>query len=107
VSDIFLSYARQDLPRVRPVVDALKARGWSVWWDRTITPGKIIEHVIQEALDEAKCVIVLWSRNSVKSEWVTDEAREGREKGKLIPALLDEVAMPLGFTNISTRQPLQ
>jgi hypothetical protein len=64
VSDIFLSYAREDLPRVKPVVEALVARGWSVWWDRTIKPGQIFERVIEAALDEARCVIVLWSRDS-------------------------------------------
>jgi hypothetical protein len=97
VSDIFLSYAREDLPRVKPIVDALKARGWSVWWDRTIKPGQIFERVIEAALEEARCVVVFWSRNSVRSEWVADEACEGRDKEKLIPALLDDVSMPLGF----------
>ena len=67
MSDIFLSYAREDLPRVKPVVDALAARGWSVWWDRTIKPGQIFAHEIQAALDKARCMIVLWSWNSVVS----------------------------------------
>jgi formylglycine-generating enzyme required for sulfatase activity len=97
VSDIFLSYAREDLELAKALASEPAARGWSVWWDRTIKRGQIFDRVIQAALDEAKCVIVLWSRHSVKSEWVTDEAREGREKEKLIPALLDDVVMPLGF----------
>jgi Sulfatase-modifying factor enzyme 1/TIR domain len=59
--------------------------------------GSRFERVIQAALDEARCVIVFWSRNSVRSEWVNDEAREGRDKEKLIPTLLDDVVMPLGF----------
>jgi formylglycine-generating enzyme required for sulfatase activity len=100
VSDIFLSYAREDRPRVKPVVDALAASGWSVWWDRTIIPGQIFERVIQTALDQAQCVVVLWSRHSVDSDWVQTEADEGQRRGVLIPALLDEVEIPLPFRRI-------
>jgi hypothetical protein len=100
VSDIFLSYAREDLPRVEPVVDALAKRGWSVWWDRTIIPGQVFARVIQAALDEARCVVVLWSRDSVESDWVTTEADDGQRRGILIPALLDDVVIPLAFRRI-------
>jgi hypothetical protein len=100
MSDIFLSYAREDLPRVKPVVYALAARGWSVWWDRTIRPGQSFARVIQAALDEAGCVVVLWSRDSVQSRWVLNEAGEGDRRGILIPALLDDVLTPLAFRDI-------
>ena len=100
MSHIFLSYAREDLARVKPVVEALVARGWSVWWDRTIKPGQIFARVIQIALDEARCVIVLWSRDSVESDWVQSEADEGQRRGILIPAILDEVMIPLAFRRI-------
>jgi formylglycine-generating enzyme len=100
VSDIFLSYAREDLPRVRPVVDALEARGWTVWWDRTIRPGQIFERVIETALNEARCVVVLWSRDSVQSNWVRKEAAEGERRGILIPALIDDVLIPFAFRDI-------
>jgi formylglycine-generating enzyme required for sulfatase activity len=102
VSDIFLSYAREDLPRVKPVVDALTARGWSVWWDRTIKPGQSFPRVIQGALDEAQCVVVLWSRDSVESDWVQNEARRGHRRRILIPAMLDEVLVPLEFEGLHT-----
>jgi hypothetical protein len=100
VSDIFLTYAREDLPRVKPVVDALAARGWSVWWDRTIEPGQIFAHEIQAALDNARCMIVLWSWNSVISFWVQVEAAEGHGRGILIPALLDDVVIPPEFSRM-------
>jgi sulfatase modifying factor 1 len=97
VSDIFISYASADRSRVMPLVDELRRRDWSVWWDRTIRPGKTWDQVIEAALDEARCVIVLWSRDSVKSDWVRTEAEEARKRGILVPALLDDVVIPLAF----------
>jgi hypothetical protein len=81
-------------------VDALAQLGWSVWWDRTILPGKRWEEVIETALDEARCVIVLWSKDSIQSEWVRVEANEARQRGILVPALLDDVKIPLPFRGI-------
>jgi len=83
-----------------PLVDALEARGWSVWWDPTIKPGQTWDEVIQVALAEARCVVVLWSLDSVTSEWVRIEAHAGKRRGILVPALLDDVTerIPLAFS---------
>ena len=48
--DIFLSYASEDLERVRPLIRALEQRGWRVWWDRTMLPGDDYEEVIDQAI---------------------------------------------------------
>ena len=100
MSDIFISYASADRARVKPIVDALQAQGWSVWWDRTILPGKNWDRVIEEALDAARCVIVLWSAVSAGSDWVRTEAEEAKQRGILVPVLLDEVQIPLAFRRI-------
>jgi len=97
VSDIFISYARVDRPRVKPLVDELERRGRSVWWDRTIRPGKTWDQVIKAALTDARCVIVLWSWNSIQSRWVRTEADDAKRRGILVPALLDDVVIPLAF----------
>ena len=98
MSDIFLSYANEDLPRVLPLVRALEQHGWTVWWDRTIPPGKTFDEVIERALATARCVVVVWSRASVASRWVRTEANEGLQKNILIPVLIDEaISMPLAF----------
>lgn len=70
MSDIFLSYANADLPRVQPLIAALEPHGWSVWWDRTILPGQTYDQVIDKALEEARCVLVVWSTASITSDWV-------------------------------------
>jgi hypothetical protein len=95
--DIFLSYSRHDKERIVPVVKALEARGWSVWWDRKIPPGKTFDQVIEEALSTAKCVIVVWSKDSVGSEWVKTEAAEGAERKILVPVAIDNVKIPLAY----------
>jgi formylglycine-generating enzyme required for sulfatase activity len=100
VNDIFISYASADRSRVKPLVDELKRRGWSVWWDPAILPGEAWDDVIEAALTKARCVIVLWSRDSIQSQWVRTEADDARQRGILVPALLDDVVIPLAFRQI-------
>ena len=80
MANVFLSYAREDSARAAIIAKALSRR-WTVWWDRTIPPGKTFDDVIEEALDRAACVVVLWSRTSVLSHWVRSEAAEGARRG--------------------------
>lgn len=100
MSDIFMSYATADRLVAEKLSAALSGRGWSVWWDRRIPPGRSFDQVITEALDAAKCVVVLWSASSVQSDWVKEEAAEGLRRRILVPAMLDEVQVPLGFRRI-------
>ena len=102
MADIFVSYASEDLERVRPLVAALEDRGWSVWWDRQLVAGPRFDEKIEEAIDIARCVVVAWSRYSVLSDWVRDEASEGRERGILVPLLLDSIKPPLGYRSLQT-----
>jgi formylglycine-generating enzyme required for sulfatase activity len=89
MSDIFISYSSEDRGKAKDIAEALKRQGFSVWWDRSILPGETFDTVIEEALDAAKCVIVLWSRTSVSSDWVKTEASEGKKRGILIPVLIE------------------
>ena len=100
MSDIFISYANHDRERIGPLVEALEARGWSVFWDTTLLPGETWHSKIAGELEAAKCVVVLWSASSIKSHWVFEEAGEGRQRGILVPATIDAVALPLGFRSL-------
>jgi hypothetical protein len=100
MSDIFISYTSADRPRAQVLAEALEEHGWSVWWDRTIPPGKTFDEVIEEALDASSCVIVVWSQTAVASQWVRAEAGEGLKRGILIPVLIEDVQLPLAFRQI-------
>ncbi len=102
MSDVFISYSRHDLDRARALARGLEAHQLSVWWDRAIPPGKTFDEVIEEALDAAGCVVVLWSESSVKSSWVKTEAAEAARRGVLIPILIDPVKIPLEFRRLQT-----
>jgi TIR domain/PDZ domain len=97
MADIFISYASEDRDRARTLAETLGARGWSVWWDREIPLGQSFDEVIEKALTSSKCVIVLWSAVSVVSEWVRNEASEGKRRGILVPVFIEPVDAPLAF----------
>jgi len=100
MADIFLSYSRLDLPRAREFERALEGYGWNVFWDRELLPGEDFRRAIGHELKQAHCVIVLWSRTSVDSEWVIDEAEAGKQNGRLVSVRIDDVEMPLGFRQL-------
>ena len=100
MADIFLSYTEKDRDVARRVAEMLGSVGWTVWWDRRIPAGGTWRSVLQHALEDMRCMVVLWSAHSVESEWVCEEATEGRRQGKLVPVLIEPVRPPAGFREI-------
>ena len=100
MTDIFISYAREDKPGAETLAKVLEEEGWTVWWDKTIPPGKTFDEVIEEAITAAKCVVVLWSEISIKSDWVKEEANIGKERKILVPVKIAPVDPPIGFGRI-------
>jgi len=100
MADVFISYAREDQARAEQVARGLEAMGLAVFWDTEIPPGQTWADYIEGKLAACKSVIVLWSQHSTKSQWVREEARMGRERAKLIPAILDGSPMPFGFGEV-------
>lgn len=102
MASVFLSYGHEDVKAARAVALALEKAGHSVWWDRHIKGGTEYSKEIELALEAADVVVVLWSRNSVGSPWVRDEAASGRDRGRLIPLGVDSTPPPLGFRQFQT-----
>jgi TolB-like protein len=99
---IFLSYAHADAARAQKLAAALAASGYDIWWDALIEGGAQFSKRIREALDRADVVMVLWSATSIDSDWVCDEAAQGRDRHRLVPITLDGSTPPLGFRQYQT-----
>ncbi len=77
----------EDKPRIKPLVDALQQRGWTVCRDRTILAGKVWNQEIERALVASRCVLVAWSQASVQSEWVRAETEPRAPRNGEIPSV--------------------
>lgn len=97
MASVFLSYDRDDAGIAPPIASALEKAGHSVWWDEHISGGSQFSKEIEQALDNADVVVVVWTQFSVESPWVRDEAGSGRDRGRLVPLSLDGTLPPLGF----------
>jgi adenylate cyclase len=97
---VFLSYAREDVDVARKLAGVLDDAGQTVWWDRHVHGGANFGTEIDRELKAAQVVMVLWSPASIASAWVQDEAAEGRDTGRLVPATLESVKPPLGFRQL-------
>lgn len=99
--DIFISYSSRDRETARRYAQGFEARGWTVWWDVHITPGGQYDDAIVQALQSARCVVVLWSSASAASMWVKNEAAEAVARRNMIPALIEpNVAIPFEFRRL-------
>jgi len=102
MADVFVSYSRSDRARVAPLVAAIKAKGWSVWWDPSIAAGQQFDDQIEAELLAASAVLVVWTPTSVLSRWVRGEARDAAERDILVPVRFDNARLPIDARAIQT-----
>ena len=100
MADVFVSYARPDESRARQVVDSLRAKGYRVWRDDELPAHRPYAEVIEERLRSAQAVVVLWSPDAAKSQWVRAEADAARGLSTLVQATLDGGIPPMPFNQI-------
>src|SRR5579884_2633788 len=100
MADVFVSYARPDEPQAERVAEALRANGYQVWRDDELPAHRAYAEVIEERLKSAKAVVVLWSAEAAKSQWVRAEADTARASGTLVQATIDGTIPPLPFNQI-------
>jgi adenylate cyclase len=102
MADVFVSYARSDKARVAPLVAAIEAQGWTVWWDPEIDAGQQFDDQIERELTAAKAVLVVWTPTSAVSRWVRGEAREAADRGTLVPVRFESASLPMDVRAIHT-----
>jgi adenylate cyclase len=102
MADVFISYARSDKARVAPLVAAIEAKGWTVWWDPEIDAGQQFDDQIEAELMAAAAVVVVWTATSVGSRWVRGEAREAADRNILVPVRFDGARLPMDVRAIHT-----
>ena len=100
MTDIFISYARSTAPQAHAVAQALRSMGYGVWRDDELPAHRAYSEVIEERLAAAKAVVVIWSAEAVKSQWVFSEANRAREDGKLVQLNVDGARLPMPFDTI-------
>jgi TPR repeat protein len=101
--DIFISYKKEEGATASTLATRLTEAGYDVWWDDALLAGERYEDEIAAVLDRSRAVVVLWSRQSVKSEWVKAEAEAARQARKVFPIIIDDMPpaqMPLLFRGV-------
>jgi len=97
---IFISYKRSDVDKAQRLRLAFRAEGINVWWDEELNSGEHWTIIINSVLKRVYAVVVLWSSESVKSDWVRYEAAIGNYRSLLTHAFIDKVELPEPFRSI-------
>lgn len=97
MADVFISYKREDKALAMAMAEALKAEGFSTWWDDRLVPAQHWDEGIESGIRDAAAVLVLWTPLSVTSEWVRTEAEFAKRANKLVPVLRQPCQPPLSF----------
>jgi len=100
MSEVFISYARSTAAKAQQIAEALRGLGYGVWRDDELPAHRSYAEVIEERLKAAKAVVVVWSAEAVKSEWVQSEADRARADRKLVQLTVDGASPPMPFDRI-------
>lgn len=91
MADIFISYSKPHRHLTEQLAKDLEAQGLSVWWDTELLAGESFRHRIQEELKSCRAAIVIWTPDSVASDYVLSEAERARLAKKLIQARTSDI----------------
>lgn len=102
MTDVFISYKREERDKVVLIADRLRSLGLDVWFDARLTTGHHFDREIDDHVRRARCVLVCWSEGALASEWVRAEAAIGRERNVLVPLLVEPCSPPVPFNTLQT-----
>ncbi len=100
MADVFISYSHKDRDIAEKISAYLSEKGFTIWWDNNLRAGENFPPAIETAVNNAKCIVVIWSQDSIVSDWVRVEAAEGLRRKILIPLIVGRILPPLEFRNL-------
>jgi chaperonin cofactor prefoldin len=100
MSQVFLAYRSVDIDRAQAVRTKLEALGVPLFFDHKLVSGDDYIRVINEQLESASAVLVLWSSAAVQMpgegeapNFVLSEAERGFYRGILVAATFDRLVL--------------
>jgi hypothetical protein len=97
---VFISYKREELQHAQKLRAALKKLGFRVWWDEDIQCGQVWSDVLDRAVADAGCVVVIWSSRSIRSRWVAHEASSAMNRGIYAPVRIELLKIEAPYDRI-------
>ncbi len=107
MTDVFISYKRRARPQVERVAAALRAEGLDVWFDAALEAGSSFSAEISAQVRGARCILVCWTGDAFphggdRNGWVLGEAQIGRERGVLVPVMLERCPLDPPWNTLHT-----
>ncbi len=97
---VFISYKNEEAELAENFQKVLKNAGFSVWWDKQIQCGQAWNQILDNAVKQASCIIVLWSMHSTKSNWVLHEASVALARNNYAPVRIELCSIPSPYNQI-------
>src|SRR5215469_21972 len=98
MTSIFISYSSKDVKIAESIQEYLEHDGFNVWRDKSKLRTDWSKEVAG-ALSRQDVILVLWSEDSFKSQWVKNEWITARALGKpiylLVITALEKLPIPL------------
>lgn len=102
MADIFLAYSRANSKKADKFRGGLEKEGFSVFVDINTPIGERWPEHIEKQLNACAVLVVLWSKTSVKSDYVKEEAYVAKDSKKLFPIMITKCELPYGFRSYQT-----
>jgi TIR domain-containing protein len=95
---VFISYKREDLPRIAPLLETVTRWGYRVWYDQGIPGGVEWDALIEEKVQKSSLLLLFLSQAAVHSKFVRREVKYGDQLNKtLLTVRLEPVQLAHGL----------
>ena len=92
---VFVSYAHKDADMVYPVIGKLHGMGYRLWYDEGIEVGDKWFKVVCDHLRQSACMLLFWSSEAEKSQWVGKEILIALNSHvRIAGSVIDSAALP-------------